>query len=428
MLSRTFSFFATDAVQPKEDAHVERKGPPETAPKCGPSQKCAGALRSALERQRLGQLSPSLVPALVTPPGHPWREQAVHPQNRSRVDPGAIWEVTRPGRDLERCAAPRPRGEGPGCARELRVTRGHRALPCAGSWGLDLVPTGAGGQAEGSAAERRRRAGPGGAGEGLGATGDPEQPHTLRQRGSQAPLLCAASPPPAARAGGASRAPPPPRPPQKVQSQGGCAPGRGRYLCDTAEESLCLSPWTSPTHSLGQLGKTKNPQCRNDIHDSDGSSSSSNQGPKSTAKWASSLETLLEDPEGVMRFREFLKKEFSEENVLFWLACEDFKKLEDKKQMQEKAKEIYMTFLSNKASSQVNVEGQSRLSEKFLEEPHPLMFQKLQEQIFNLMKYDSYSRFLKSDLFLKHNCTDEEEEEPPDAQTAAKRASRIYNT
>ncbi|XP_053524593.1 regulator of G-protein signaling 10 isoform X5 [Artibeus jamaicensis] len=49
-------------------------------------------------------------------------------------------------------------------------------------------------------------------------------------------------------------------------------------------------------------------------------------------------------------------------------------------QMQEKAKEIYMTFLSSKASSQVNVEGQSRLSEKILEEPHPLMFQKLQDQ------------------------------------------------
>lgn len=44
------------------------------------------------------------------------------------------------------------------------------------------------------------------------------------------------------------------------------------------------------------------------------------------------------------------------------------------------------------------------------------------------MKYDSYSRFLKSDLFLKHKQTEEEGEDPSDAQTAAKRASRIYNT
>lgn len=56
-------------------------------------------------------------------------------------------------------------------------------------------------------------------------------------------------------------------------------------------------------------------------------------------------------------------------------------KLSVSPQMQEKAKEIYMTFLSSKASSQVNVEGQSRLNEKILEEPHPLMFQKLQDQV-----------------------------------------------
>ncbi|NWS97599.1 RGS10 protein, partial [Mionectes macconnelli] len=165
-----------------------------------------------------------------------------------------------------------------------------------------------------------------------------------------------------------------------------------------------------------------------EINDSEGHPSSSHQTLRGTSRWATSLENLLEDPEGVKRFREFLKKEFSEENVLFWLACEEFKKTQGKKQMQEKAKEIYMTFLSSKASSQVNVEGQSRLSETILETPHPLMFQKLQDQIFNLMKYDSYSRFLKSDIFLNHKKCEEQEENSPEAQTAAKRASRIYNT
>ncbi|XP_003208251.2 regulator of G-protein signaling 10 [Meleagris gallopavo] len=165
-----------------------------------------------------------------------------------------------------------------------------------------------------------------------------------------------------------------------------------------------------------------------EINDSEGHPSSSRQSLKGTSEWATSLENLLEDPEGVKRFREFLKKEFSEENVLFWLACEEFKKTQGKKQMREKAKEIYMTFLSSKASSQVNVEGQSRLNETILETPHPLMFQKLQDQIFNLMKYDSYSRFLKSDIFLNHKKSEEQEENSSEAQTAAKRASRIYNT
>uniref|UniRef100_A0A8D2J5T5 Regulator of G protein signaling 10 n=1 Tax=Varanus komodoensis TaxID=61221 RepID=A0A8D2J5T5_VARKO len=155
---------------------------------------------------------------------------------------------------------------------------------------------------------------------------------------------------------------------------------------------------------------------------------SSQQSQNGTIRWATSLENLLEDPEGVKRFREFLKREFSEENVLFWIACEEFKKIQDKKQMHTKANEIYTTFLSSKASYQVNVEGQSRLDESILEEPHPLMFQKLQDQIFNLMKYDSYSRFLKSDVFLKLKQTEEQEENSANAQTVAKRASRIYNT
>ncbi|XP_078500044.1 regulator of G-protein signaling 10 isoform X1 [Lissotriton helveticus] len=154
-----------------------------------------------------------------------------------------------------------------------------------------------------------------------------------------------------------------------------------------------------------------------------------NNNHRGTSRWMVSLENLLEDPEGVKQFREFLKKEFSEENVLFWLACEEFKKIQDRKQLHEKAKQIYGTFLSNKASAQVNVEGQSRMSDTILEEPHPLMFQKLQDQIFNLMKYDSYSRFLKSEAFLQSKRTDERQHEGPGAsENTAKRASRSFNT
>nr|XP_056706209.1 regulator of G-protein signaling 10 [Euleptes europaea] len=177
--------------------------------------------------------------------------------------------------------------------------------------------------------------------------------------------------------------------------------------------------------AVSRLSRKRPPS---EINENDSKPGSSHQSLNGTTRWATSLENLLEDPEGIKRFREFLKKEFSEENVLFWLACEEFKKTQDKNQMQKKANEIYMTFLSSKASFQVNVEGQSRLDESILEEPHILMFQKLQDQIFNLMKYDSYSRFLKSDMFLKLKQTEEQEDNSPDAQTAAKRASRIYNT
>uniref|UniRef100_A0A8C5QKL4 RGS domain-containing protein n=1 Tax=Leptobrachium leishanense TaxID=445787 RepID=A0A8C5QKL4_9ANUR len=125
----------------------------------------------------------------------------------------------------------------------------------------------------------------------------------------------------------------------------------------------------------------------------------------------------------------FLKKEFSEENVLFWLACEDFKKIHEKDQMQKKARKIYTTFLSSKATAQVNVDGQSRISEEMLQDPHPLMFLMLQEQIYNLMKYDSYQRFLKSDAFLVLSRSEDDERPAVGAgESAPKRASRIYNT
>ena len=41
------------------------------------------------------------------------------------------------------------------------------------------------------------------------------------------------------------------------------------------------------------------------------------------------FEKLLNDETGLHVFTEFLKKEFSQENIQFWIACEKFKKLSD---------------------------------------------------------------------------------------------------
>ncbi|XP_043568151.1 regulator of G-protein signaling 10-like [Chiloscyllium plagiosum] len=93
-----------------------------------------------------------------------------------------------------------------------------------------------------------------------------------------------------------------------------------------------------------------------------------------------------------------------------------------------KAQQIYKTFLCSKAATQVNVEGQSRISESMLAQPHPFMFQKLQDQIFTLMKYDSYNRFLKSDLCQQVKQLEESGKTSLDSdETVPKRASRIYN-
>ena len=45
-------------------------------------------------------------------------------------------------------------------------------------------------------------------------------------------------------------------------------------------------------------------------------------------------------------FRDFLKCEYSEENIMFWLACEELKKENDPGKIEEKARIIYEDFIS----------------------------------------------------------------------------------
>uniref|UniRef100_A0A087Y8W6 Regulator of G protein signaling 12b n=1 Tax=Poecilia formosa TaxID=48698 RepID=A0A087Y8W6_POEFO len=119
------------------------------------------------------------------------------------------------------------------------------------------------------------------------------------------------------------------------------------------------------------------------------------------ASWAVCFERLLQDPVGVRYFSEFLKKEFSEENILFWQACEFFSHVSenDNKQLSQRAREIYNSFLSSKATTPVNIDSQAQLADDILNAPKPDMFKEQQLQIFNLMKFDSYTRFLKSRLY-----------------------------
>ncbi|XP_072371813.1 regulator of G-protein signaling 12b isoform X2 [Scyliorhinus torazame] len=122
---------------------------------------------------------------------------------------------------------------------------------------------------------------------------------------------------------------------------------------------------------------------------------------RQVASWAVCFERLLQDSVGIRYFSEFLKKEFSEENILFWQNCEYFSQISqhDKKQLLYRAREIYSNYLSNKAVTPVNIDSQAQLADAIINAPHPDMFKEQQLQIFNLMKFDSYTRFLKSTLY-----------------------------
>lgn len=66
-------------------------------------------------------------------------------------------------------------------------------------------------------------------------------------------------------------------------------------------------------------------------------------------------------PEYVAAFRSFLQSEFSEENIEFWLACEDFKSTGSSEDLSCKAKKIYEEFISSTACREVSLKAAAGL-------------------------------------------------------------------
>jgi len=62
--------------------------------------------------------------------------------------------------------------------------------------------------------------------------------------------------------------------------------------------------------------------------------------------WGSSFDRLMKSAAGRNVFNEFLKSEYSEENIAFWMACEQLKRESNPKIIVEMAKYIYNTHIS----------------------------------------------------------------------------------
>lgn len=71
--------------------------------------------------------------------------------------------------------------------------------------------------------------------------------------------------------------------------------------------------------------------------------------------WAQSFDNLMVTPAGRNAFREFLRTEFSEENMLFWMACEELKREANKSTIEEKARIIYEDYISILSPKEVRV-------------------------------------------------------------------------
>ncbi|CAO4385097.1 unnamed protein product [Caenorhabditis nigoni] len=120
-------------------------------------------------------------------------------------------------------------------------------------------------------------------------------------------------------------------------------------------------------------------------------------------QWEKSFDSLLNNKFGCALFRQFLKKEFSDENMDFWLECEEFKKMKDgKKSTTQKAIEIYSEFVAEHAPKEVNLDSDTRAATRAAVEAgcKPDTFALAQNRVEQLMSKDSYRRFLRDRLFL----------------------------
>uniref|UniRef100_A0A146ZXS2 Regulator of G-protein signaling 4 n=1 Tax=Fundulus heteroclitus TaxID=8078 RepID=A0A146ZXS2_FUNHE len=115
-------------------------------------------------------------------------------------------------------------------------------------------------------------------------------------------------------------------------------------------------------------------------------------------KWKESFSHVMSSEMGRMVFTTFLKSEFSQENVDFWIACEDYKKSPPSK-LSTKAKQIYQQYVEADAPNEVNLDAETReKTRREVESGSPSCFDEAQKMIYTLMAKDSYRRFLKSKL------------------------------
>ncbi|XP_054157243.1 ras guanine nucleotide exchange factor R-like [Oppia nitens] len=116
-------------------------------------------------------------------------------------------------------------------------------------------------------------------------------------------------------------------------------------------------------------------------------------------KWANSFIDLMSSRYGSALFRAFLSREFSEENIEFWMACEEFKKCRQSK-LSQKSRKIFDDFLAVKAPKEVNLDPKLRtVIMQTLATPARNMFDLAQRKIQGLLESDAYLRFLQSELY-----------------------------
>ena len=120
------------------------------------------------------------------------------------------------------------------------------------------------------------------------------------------------------------------------------------------------------------------------------------------------LRHLLAHSVGLSTFQSFLKRNLAEENIDFWVTVKGFKENEIYKDMEkafQKANEIYHIYCKEGAEKQINLPCNIRTEiDKLLDKPEGKeinqdLFDKAQNEIYELMVRDNYARFKRTPDF-----------------------------
>lgn len=123
-------------------------------------------------------------------------------------------------------------------------------------------------------------------------------------------------------------------------------------------------------------------------------------------KWAISFFNLVKDEQGLREFEDFLRKEYSLENIRFWKEVEDMKN-GPRSAIETTVDRICSEFLSKNSPKEINVDSKTleivnKSREEMRGKPESMRYilDPAQEHIYLLMKKDSYPRFLRSEQYI----------------------------
>ncbi|KAH0618317.1 hypothetical protein JD844_017404, partial [Phrynosoma platyrhinos] len=104
--------------------------------------------------------------------------------------------------------------------------------------------------------------------------------------------------------------------------------------------------------------------------------------------------------DGPIIYKSYLKTEYSDENIEFWMACEKYKKIASQRKRTAMAQKLFKEYIQPQAPREINIDSPARESIiSNIQEPTQSCFDEAQKIVYLHMERDSYPRFLGSEIY-----------------------------